>query len=139
MALFQLILIGRLNVPGDVNVRQVIEATFIKNQIDATAGAMLVSKNKFVQVLEGEQSLVAAAFVRICSCASFGDVVLVQAHDIVCREFGARPMAVHFVSESILDWESIKMSQITDCICDESEFKRRPARALSLLHSYFDE
>lgn len=91
--MLQLVYISSAHPAGTVDVAPVLQVSRRNNARDGISGLLYADGRRFLQVLEGEDSVVEAAFARISADPRHRAVVVLSRREIAAREFGEWAMA----------------------------------------------
>jgi hypothetical protein len=98
---------------GEADVEEILRASRANNQRDAITGLLVHDGTRFLQALEGERTLVQAAYARIRRDDRHRAAVMLSEREVADRQFGTWAMASE---QARIAPGAVSMPQIVDSL-----------------------
>lgn len=116
------------------DIKDILNSAQLFNSKNNVTGCLLYHNHEFIQVLEGEQSIVEELFLRIEKDVRHTNIVVLSRGEKPKRTFGDWSMAFHE-----FDNEGIERLLFVDNFLAFSKLADKPTRAVQLFHYMAEE
>jgi hypothetical protein len=116
-------------------ILEILKQSRERNKEDSITGMLLYVKEKFFQILEGEESKVSETYERILKDERHTDIKLIKKFDIQKRVFPEWSMGFKYITEENMD-EVEGYSDFLNNYVEPEDFTGRYSLAVKLLYSF---
>jgi hypothetical protein len=119
-------------------ILDILEVSRERNKEDEITGMLLYSKEKFFQVLEGDEEKVMQTYERILKDERHKNIMLIEQFDITKRTFPDWSMGFRYLNDKNVE-KLEGYSEFLDKHMEPQEFVEAPGLVVKLLYMFKDK